>query len=186
MKEKIWTLWIYLTIGLFALGIAIIYGVARSSKFNIYIFGVGILLLIPGIISIIIEIIDFGPKTKKMNLKDLKFSGIKIPVDLSKCKIITNEWTITKPEKNNTTIIFNELTDNSYENRPIADAVLSRVTYSCVVNGKKRTFRSPTISRDKLTLKLLLETQKETGIYIDRDDPRYYYFDLEFTKDRRH
>lgn len=131
------------------------------------------------------ETIDFGYKTNRKILSDLKFSGIQIPVDLAKCEIVSNGWTVTKPERKNATILINELSNNSYENKPTTDAALSRVKYSYLVNGKKRTFVSPTIARDKLTLKLLLETQKETSIYIDRNNPKYYYFDLEFTKDKR-
>jgi hypothetical protein len=185
MIEKLKTLWSYFAIGLFVLGLIIILGVASSSNFNFYFFGFGVLLLIPGAISIIIETTDFGPKTKQTHLSDLKFTGIQIPVDLTKCKIIASNWTVTKPEKDNKTILFNELSNNSYENTLTVDVTLSCVRYSCVLNGKKRTFTSTALARDKLTLKLLLETKKETRIYIDRDDSRYYYFDVEFAEDNR-
>ena len=180
MKETLRTLWTYLAIGLFALGLAVIYGVVRSSVFNVYVLGVGILLLIPAIISMIIVTIGPSEETTIANLKELKASGLRIAVDLIKCRIVTNSWTQTRPEKKDGEIVVNALTDNSYENRTTDEAVLSRVICTCVVNGKKRTFRSPTIARDKVTLKLLLEAQKETNIYVDRDDARYYYFDLEF------
>ena len=39
---------------------------------------------------------------------------------------------------------------------------------------------SPVIVKDKTTITILIEMQKQTAIYIDRDDNRHYYFDLQF------
>jgi hypothetical protein len=171
----------YLVIGISLLGFIIMYGSTRAHEFNLYIFGTGALLMVPIVILLLIERFKSQPHPEDIKyILDLKQTGIRVPVDLTKCKIISNNWTIQKPEKTNQTILFNEITGNSHENQLTTDATLSRIQFTTLVNGHEKTFTSPTIAKDRTTLHFLCEIQKETSIYIDRDNSKYYFFDLDF------
>jgi hypothetical protein len=181
MKENIKKILSYLAIGLALLGVIMIYGTFRAkAPANGYILSLGFLLLIPAVVMLLIERYSANRSAPVPKLSDLKYTGIQIPVDLTQCTVVGNEWTTERPKEHNAIIVMNELTGNSYDNRESSNTVLSRVTCTQIVNGAERTFVSRSIARDKQTLHLLLEMEKVTSIYIDRDDPKYYYFDLEF------
>lgn len=181
MREILKKIFSYLVIGLALLGVIMIYETLRAkAPANGYIQGLGFLLLIPLIVMMLIERYSGGSSARIPKLSDLKYAGMQIPVDLTRCTVVGNEWTTERPKEHNAGIVMNELTGNSYENRERSSNALSRVKYTCIVNGVKRTFISSSIARDKKTLQLLLEMEKTTSIYVDRDKPKYYYFDLEF------
>jgi hypothetical protein len=172
----------YIGIGLVFLGAILVYGTLRANNFNRYIFGTGILLIvIPiAVYLIIARIKDRGTSAVRF-LKDLKSTGIIVPVDLTSCNVKSNNWT-TEVERYNSprVVLLNEISGHGDKNVERVESNVSRIEYTCDFNGRPRTFLSPTIAKDKITLQLLLEMQKETAIYVDRDDNQYYYFDLEF------
>ncbi len=174
----------HIMMGLTFLGVIIIYASFRGQvHWFIFLPGVG-LVIIPGGLLYLYDWYDSRPRSGKERprmLSELKTTGREIKVDLTRCKIKSNSWTVVK-ERNRggykdqaiTALIDPEL------NVQHVRFESSIVEYSTTVDGRRRIFRSPPISRDKQTLHFLLEVQKETSIYIDRDMPRYYYFDLEF------
>jgi hypothetical protein len=182
MNKFIKTALDYLGIGLFSLGIIIAYVTLRADNFNLYIFGTGVLLIvIPTIAYFIIEKTNDKKIPNAKRVKDLKVTGIKIPVDLTKCIVRSNNWTTEEERYDIPRVAFlNEISGHSDKNVEMVESNLSRIEYSCDFNGKRTTFLSPLIGKDKITTTILIEMQKETSIYVDRDDNRYYYFDLEF------
>lgn len=182
MIKTLKTITEYIGIGLVLIGAIIVYGTLRANGFNGYILATGVLLIVvPIAIYVIIERLTFRERPNVRHLKDLKLTGIKIPVDLTNCKVKSNSWTTEVEKYDNPRIVFlNEVSGHSDKNIERIESNLSRVEYSCDFNGKRRTFLSPTIAKDKVTLRMLLEMQKETAIYIDRDNSKCYYFDLDF------
>lgn len=60
------------------------------------------------------------------------------------------------------------------------EVVQSIVEYETERFGEKITYYSPMIYKDRVTLGFLLLRQKETYLYVDRDNRFRYYFDFEF------
>lgn len=181
--ERLKNVGLYFIIGLAFLGVTIMYGVAKAHTpdFNYAFFGIGASLVVPALIALYMEFTK-AKKTEasgRANLSDFKQNSIQIPVDLSQCTITGNTWTQVREGKTNKEILFNELIGDSFENRDTDDIAVSVIKYTTNVQGQRRTFTSPPVAKDKTTLLMLLEMQKETNIYIDRDG-KYYYFDLEF------
>jgi len=172
----------YIGIGLFCLGVIIVYVSLRADHFHVYIFATGILLIgTPAIVYLIVEKTKRSGRPKVGRPRDLKITGIKVPVDLTKCVIKSNNWTDEVERYDIPRVAFlNEVSGDSDKNVEMVESNLSRIAYSCDFNGKHSTFFSPPIAKDKTTIMILLEMQKETAIYVDRDDSRRYYFDLEF------
>lgn len=172
----------YLGIGSVLLGGIIVYGTLRANGFNGYILATGVLLMAIPIIVYILHVRLSDRETPYVkHLKDLKHTGIKISVDLTQCKVKSTSWTMEVGKYDNPRIeLLNELSGNEEKNIEKIEANLSRIEYTCDFSGRSRTFLSPTIAKDNVTLRILLEMQQETSIYIDRDDTKYYYFDLEF------
>ena len=164
------------------LGMIIMYGVAKAHTphLNYVFFGFGASLLLPAIIALYFETRDAKKIEASVltNLADFKKNSIVIPVDLSRCTVTGNSWTQVREEKNDKEILFNALIGDPFENRKTDNIAVSRIKYTTTVQGQRRTFTRP-VAKDKTTLLMLLEMQKETNLYIDRDS-RYYYFDLEF------
>ena len=182
MIKTLKTILEYIGIGLVLLGAIIVYGTLRADGFNGYILATGVLLIaVPIMIFIIIERLADRERPNVKHLRDLKLTGIKIPVDLTKCKVKSNIWTTEVEKYDNPRIVFlNEVSGHSDKNIKRIESNISRVEYTCDFNGKRRTFLSSAIAKDNITLKILLEIQKETAIYIDRYNSKYYYFDLDF------
>lgn len=169
--------------GLFFIGIIIIYASFRA-KFHWYIFFIGAALLIVTVgVLYLYEWYRSRPKKGEeppRMLSDLKYTGVEVKVDLTRCRIISNNWTVEEERYQDYRVqALNALTDPG-KNIERVDVFASRIEYSAMIDGMRRTFRSPAIAKDKQTLHFLLEVQKETSIYIDPYHPKYYYFDLEF------
>src|SRR5687768_12511432 len=97
----------YIGIGLVLLGTLIVYGTLSAKAFNGYILGTGVLLIvIPVVIDIIIEKLADRGRPKVRHLKELKQTGIKVSVDLTKCKVISNSWTTEVEKYDSPRIVF--------------------------------------------------------------------------------
>ncbi len=178
--ELIKTIGTYVLIGLGFLGVIIICVTVSSTRFNFYFFGSGLVLLIPTLVYLIIENRGHKSNSDKRPFSYLKETGISVSVDLTNCEIVSNDWTAYGPKKKDSVIAINSLSGNSYDNVQEVDNALSRIKYSCNVAGKRQVFISPAIAKDKVTLSALLELKSQTNIFIDRDNPKNYYFDLDF------
>jgi hypothetical protein len=116
----------------------------------------------------------------KAEINNFKLTADKIKVDLNNCKIRANNYTEqVEVVKNYKAQAFDALYDSSKNiaNVNINQAVL---IFETDKYGEKERYFSPTIYKDEVTLRFLLDRQKETYIYVDRDNRSRYYFDLEF------
>lgn len=143
----------------------------------------GILLASAGIAmlwSILFKTIKQAKQNWREEINAFKLTAHKIEVDLSTCEIKTNNY-IEEVEKikSSEAKFYDALYDpiRNVENREVNQAVLIFETYE---SGKKKQYYSPTIYKDETTLRFLLARQKQTFIYVDRNNKSHYYFDLEF------
>lgn len=125
-----------------------------------------------------------GDKTNRQRFKAeldrFKLTADKIKVDLNSCKIRSNSYSQQIPEtKDSRSMLLDAMYDSNsnIRNVEINQAV---VIFETDINGQREQFISPPINKDAITLSFLLDKQKETYIYIDRDNRSKYYFDLEF------
>jgi len=177
MIDRLKTFGEYILIGLFIAGLIVVYGVSRASVFNIYLLSIGIMLMIiPGVaVFLSVRAANLEVISDRMRLKK---TGVRIPVDLTKCEIRANNWTTETERYGDSDILLSTTISGDADNHSFC-----RVVFKCDYNGKSRTFLSSPVEKDKVTVMLLFEMQKETAIYVDRNDDRYYYFDLEFLGD---
>lgn len=112
----------------------------------------------------------------------LKQEGEKIEVNLDECEIMTNNYTRELERKSKRAHAIDAVYDSSQNiiTETVNQAVL---VYKRGINGEEETFYSPTIYKDETSLRWLLERQKKTAIYVDKDDRSLYYFDVAFLKD---
>jgi len=153
-----------------------------SGNFFLYpVFGksIGIVLLIVGVLLLRIIWVT----TKKSEYKNLqteidafKSKADKILVKLDDCKIIMNNYSEhIDTIESNSELIFDSIKKN--ENRNVNQAVLIFEKHR---KGQTEKYTSQTIYTDEITLRLLLQKQKETFIYFDKSNRNRYYFDIDF------
>lgn len=144
-----------------------------------------IMVMIVGFLLLLLEYSSVLSTFKKANqneVSSLKKRGKKIKVDLSRCQVMFNSF-VEEREINASYRVkgFNALGDDrrNVEHIKINKAVL---LYEQEIDGKMQKFYSQTIPIDKMTLNILMDRQKQTYIYVDRNDNTDYYFDIEFLK----
>jgi len=144
---------------------------------------VGILFMIIGFLLVKSGLASHDKRVIKdlsVEINNFKLTADKIKVDLNNCKIRINNYTEqvekVKSYKAQTFDAFYDSSKN-IENVNINQAVLIFETDKF---GQRAKYFSPTIYKDEITLRFLLDRQKETFIYVDRDNRSKYYFDLEF------
>ena len=128
-------------------------------------------------------------RLKKL-IDDIKTNGEKIKVDFSKCDIKQNNYVEEKEKYGTGSYIttldierdiqaWNALTDSTRntERVQVNQAVL---IFDNSHNDKTEKFISRVIPFDRVTLLFKLDKQKETTLYVDKNDRSKYYFDLEF------
>jgi hypothetical protein len=110
----------------------------------------------------------------------LKLNSNKLLVDLNSCEIITNNYTeqILRA-KNYRSQALDFVYDSNY-NVEEKDVLQSVILFETEHEGKKEKFYSHTLYKDEVSLRIKFDRQKETCIYIDKDNSERYYFDLEF------
>src|SRR5688572_13151660 len=106
MRGFIHSLSVKLVAGAFMLGLVIIVVAVRTSVYNIYLLGIGISLIAMSVVVYFITGSSENDSQAKKWLKNLKSTGIKIPVDLTKCKIKSNSWIEERERYSNPRIAF--------------------------------------------------------------------------------
>jgi hypothetical protein len=115
---------------------------------------------------------------------NLKLNGEKILINLTDCEVKENFY-FDEVEKvhSSRAQTYNAMTGQDYRNvekrSRYATVIIYRYTNS--KTGESEKFISPIIEKDKISLGFLLSAKKETFIYIDRNDPGNYFFDLDFS-----
>lgn len=112
-----------------------------------------------------------------------KLRADQIKVNLNSCKIKTNNYTEQIEEDDSyRPQLLNSLSDYTKKEMKHTTVYQSVLIYETDVFGQKAAYYSPTIYMDEISLKILLDREKETSIYVDRDNRNKYYFDLEFLR----
>ncbi len=127
----------------------------------------------------------------KYLIDGLKEKGAPLKADLTKCSILENSYTEAQESRPMyEAIAFGELQnimpadDNSVIDKTtktkLENITLSILVYEAEVLGQQRKFYSQVIHKDRATLMFLLEAQKYTLIYYDKNNPSRCYFVLDF------
>ncbi|MFY0600222.1 MAG: hypothetical protein JXR03_11165 [Cyclobacteriaceae bacterium] len=123
------------------------------------------------------------------SINRIKDEGAKVLVDFSKCQVIASSWTTEESRyegsSDQTDIEFlNTISGDSDLNVVSKEHHVCRIVYRSEFKGKKCKFVShPLTGRDEFTLRMLVEVKKTTYIYVDGEDAKNYYFDLDFLND---
>ena len=143
----------------------------------------GILLLIAGSLLInsgLTRRDKADDKKYAAEIDSFKLTADKIKVDLNSCEIRSNSYSqqISKAKDSRSMLLDAMVEPNlNIQNIEINQAVL---VFETDILGQREQYISATIYKDPATLSFLLDKQKETCIYVDRDNRSNYYFDLEF------
>ena len=127
----------------------------------------------------------------KYLIAGLKEKGATLKVDLTKCTILENSYT----EAPETRPMFESIAFGDLQNiipddenkvldkttkTKLENITLSILVYEAEVMGQHRKFYSQVIHKDRATLMFLLEAQKYTLLYYDKNNPSRCYFVLDF------
>ncbi len=150
-------------------------------KFSIY-YRIGSFFL--GLLLVVLEWFNLRKiiKNEEINLKKVrnkfKNNSIKIYVDFNDCEIIENHFNREKKGQSLRMDVYDILFESSIDNAKSLDQV-----NHCLIKYKSReynrTFYSHLISIDPKTLKIKLFIKKNTYIFLDKKNNKYF-FDLEF------
>jgi hypothetical protein len=113
-------------------------------------------------------------------VNNFKLTADKILVDLNSCEIKANNYTEqVVDQRSYRSQAFDTMrgSPKKYGDIYINQAML---IFETEKYGQKERYYSPTIYKDEITLRFLLDKQKETYLYIDKNNREKYYFDLEF------
>ncbi len=132
---------------------------------------------------------DKGGKQIMKMINQLKESGEKIRVELAKCEIKSNDYSEEKDRYPSGILatsyerdvqVWNYILGDEIKNTEMVDIYQSVLIYQSTYMNKDKTFISGIIPIEHTTLLFKLDNQKDTFIYIDKQDPSKYYFDLDF------
>jgi len=181
--------WIFFAIGF------LIVAFFRNYKGNIIpypwlIYFCGLACFIVGLIILLTS-----PKNSENNalaaaenyIKELKQNGNQLKVDLDLCELKQNDYYEETDYYKNASdaelmlaadyvYLYNKLKFQDAETHIYQTVAIYKTNFK----GKETTFVSPTIRKDKTNLLFKFEIQKNTTIYVDKNDPAKYYFDIDF------
>jgi hypothetical protein len=149
-------------------------------------FVLGLLLMISGYLTFKKGSAQWYEKNEeniKARIQEFRRKADKVRVDLNACEIKTNSYSEQVDKvKNYKAKAFDTLydSDKGIENINSNETVL---IFETEKYGEKEHYYSPVIYKDEITLRFMLDKQKETYIYIDKENRGNYYFDLEFLDD---
>ena len=143
----------------------------------------------------------YTPSTKEIGIQkqlaslinDLKENGEKIQVDLTQCELKEHNYIEEKEKyghKNDllTLNIEREIQgSNTLGGGSMRNVEQVQVKQTVIIfyrqnirNGQTEKFISRVIPKDKVTLSFYLDTQKQTTLFVDKNNRERYYFDLDF------
>jgi hypothetical protein len=110
----------------------------------------------------------------------LRSKGRKIEVNLRKCEIKTNNYTEEVERYKGLPYSSDIQFGNAIMGDEMKNVKQVEINRSVIIYKHEGiTYHSPVISKDKITLSFLLDSQEKTFIYTDPQTGDYY-FDLEF------
>jgi hypothetical protein len=184
VKEHLSNLGRYLLIGIFFLGLIILFislgGKGRT--FNYIFLIIGFTITLPYVVYFFwLFYIDRKKDIKTLlNIEELKKNGNKIIVNLENVKIKTRNSYATKINNSRTGAI-NQIIGNSDKNIETIEFKNNSISFKIPYENSFIRY-SLTIDMDPINLKLHFATKKETILYVDKKNMNKYYLDLEFLK----
>ena len=179
IKNILFKIGSYAIICIAILGLIIFYvGMDRGNQSFMII---GFLIMSPFISWGIIWYVK-NKKIKKDNLtelENLKKTADKITVDISTAVIETNSWSHEEIVARGDVAMWNEIGGHGHKNVKTITKIESIVSWKFDYNGKPIPY-SIAIGKDAQTLKIHFAIQKETTLYVDKNNPDNNYLDLEF------
>lgn len=145
---------------------------------------------IPGVIMIVIGVIityTIGKKDDKVFLKEierlkaeLRQNGEAVRVEFLKCEVKTNDYSEEREIGYSHRVQFYNALQDERKNTEIVEVYQSVIVFKYEHEGITETFYSHIITKEREHLLFILDTKKETMLYIDKNDRERYFFDLDF------
>lgn len=168
---------LYILIGIAIPGAIILYvGLGRNIAFVI----VGLVLILPFVLFLLISYLRAEKKKNddKLTLETFKKTAEQIKVDLNLAEISTNSWT-DEIVSNNKAAGWNQLSGDGGKNIKYIPRTQNWIRIK--VPYKDTFIHYEVIVEKEITsLKMHFALQKETILYIDKNNPDINYLDLEF------
>ncbi len=123
----------------------------------------------------------------KARIENLIENGERIVVDLTQCEIKQHTYSEERNLYDDSGIggrmqAMNAMGGfhmHNIENIQIVQSVFI-FHYAKHSTAEQEKFISPVISKDRVTLMIYLDKQRETMLYVDKSNRKEYYFDLQF------
>ncbi|UKN03484.1 hypothetical protein K6119_08150 [Paracrocinitomix mangrovi] len=185
MKENLQKFAIYILIGLFGLGLVMLRAGLKNDNGLFSMIGI-ILMAIVGIIVLIYLASSSSNDRKaqkkwKQELEEFKRNAKKILVDLENVEVKSNSWTDNVVVSVSKYDVLDEIAGYRNSNVIQVDRNLNTVKISIPVEGETIEYLV-NIEKDPTTLAMQLAVQKETYLYVSRQNKQEMYLDLEFLK----
>jgi len=170
---------------LFFLGLfTTLFGLIPLFRDGIYYFSlVGLIMILPFFLWA--KNVDFqlwrNERKFQSKFNDFKSKAERVNVDLEKVKVQPRNWYEKIITDNSRYAGLNDLVGRSDRNFKIAKRTLNHISLKIPYNGQKLNYRT-SIAMDNDTLKIHFALQKQTTLYIDPNDRKNIYLDLEFLK----
>jgi hypothetical protein len=147
-----------------------------SPRYKYLYFGAGVYLVALGLYRIVKH------SKKKNTPKKEAFGSVILMVDLTNVKVENISFAREKPAEIWETAESRMLDNIVGHNMVPKTEVVNQCTfeYTVVFNGETLTFVSSIIYKDRETLLFKLLMQKETKLYLDKDNPNNHHLDLDF------
>ena len=116
---------------------------------------------------------------------DLRLHGEAVRIEFSKCQIKTNDYSEEHEIGYSGRVQFLNALQDERKNTETVEVYQSVIVFKYEHDGITEIFYSNIIPREREHLLFMLDTKKETMLYIDKEDRERYFFDLDFL-DRHH
>jgi hypothetical protein len=171
--------------GILLIGSFLIYAGTKAVNYKLYIIVFGGVLALIGLILLrkSMKKETINQQLEITEWKDrLMATGLTIPVDLNECIIKSNNYQEEKHTKFETKAheLMNRATKSGFEKSEYEDVVKSVVVFKVMIGASQLEFHSMPSKKDAKTLGFYMATKESATIYVDKNDMKNYYFDLDF------
>jgi len=183
MKEILNNFTTYILFGLFGLGLIMFRAGIKSD--NGLFFFIGIILVAFVGIVVLIYLLSLKSKQKKVErewkqeLEEFKQNSKKIVVNLENVEVKSNSWTDNVVVSESKYGGLDQMAGYGNSNVTKVKRNLNAIEISIPLEGETIDYLV-FVEKDPTTLAMQLAVQKETYLYINRQNKREVYLDLEF------
>ncbi len=124
-------------------------------------------------------------KVVRQAIEKLKSEADVIHVDVDDCEVLTGYDKIIDDGEINVSPKYQMFSAFLPEDDPSPeiDKESSVIVFKTDVQGKEMKFVSRRIRKDGVTMEFLLANKKQIDLYVDKNNPQKYWFDLDFLND---